>query len=145
MAVNLIISRVSEGEAIKDKLANSELGLNHGETCNNITTLNEKLFIRHNGTEKITDLKLYVSNLAELLEWSDAISNDGLLIDLDNDEVFETNVKTGVADTDSNSILIGDLEPAEETIIRLKIKVPSSELEVGIRKFNLNFNFDYTV
>lgn len=145
MSVDLIISRVSNAKAISDKLVNDEVGINHGEVTNNVETLEEIFYIRHNGTAEITNLKVYLDGLSELLEWSGANSGDGLLLDANNDEVFETNFITGVGDSLANAIVLGDLNVAEEKIIRIKIKVPGNEDTEGVRKFNLNFDFDYTV
>ena len=145
MAVDLIISRVSEGSNIQDKLVDDAVGINHGEVANNIETLEEVYYIRHNGTAGITDLKVYLDGLPELIEWSDANLGDGLLMDVDNDENFETNFISGIGDTLANAIPLGDVNVGEEKIIRVKIKVPGSESVEGVRKFNLNFDFDYTV
>lgn len=145
MAVNLVISRVQGGKEIKDKLVNDEVGINHGEVANNVTTLEEFFYLRHDGTAEITNLKAYLDGSVELLEWADANSGDGLVLDANNDDVFETNFATGVGDNVSNAVVIGSINVGEEKVIRVKIKVPGAEDTEGIRKFNLNFNFDYTV
>jgi len=145
MAVNLIISRVAGGANIKDRLVNDQTGINHGEVTNNVTTLEEIFYISHTGTELIEDLKLYLDGLAELLEWADANAGDGLLIDSDNDQNYESNVKTGLGDSLANAIDLGDINPAEEKIIRVKIKVPTGESVPGVRNFNLKFNYDFTI
>jgi len=145
MAVKLTVSRSSLGSAIADNLSDDELGLNHGSVDTNVTTLEEVLYIRHDDSiNPITDLKIYIENLAELLEWGDANSNEGLLIDTDNNGLFDLNFKTGQGDSVTNAINLGDINPSEEKVIRLKIKVPGDEDEPGIRKFNKHFNFDFT-
>ena len=141
----LIIARVSSGTAIKDKLIDDESGINHGEVTNNVSTLEEIFYIRHDYTVQIDAVVLYISDLVELLEWADANAGDGLLLDLDNDGVFETNIITGVGDSLANALLLGAINVGEEKIIRVKINVPAGEDTVGVRKFNLNFNYDYTV
>lgn len=144
MAVNLIISRSSSGSNIADNLTNDELGLNHGNVNTNVTTLEEIIYIRHDAINAITDLKLYIDNLLELLGWGDADSNCGLLIDTNNDNIFNLNFKTGQGDSLVNAINLGDINPSEEKVIKLKIKVPGDEDAPGTRKFNLHFNFDFT-
>ena len=144
MPVNLIISRSSSGANIQDRLTNDEIGINHGEVTNNVTTLEETFFIRHTGTELIENLKVYMDGLSELLEWADAKAGDGLLIDADNDQTFESNIKTGVGDSLANAISLGDINPAEEKIIRVKIKITTGESTEGVRKFNLNYNYNFT-
>ena len=145
MAVNLIIARSSNGANIQDRLINDQIGINHGEVTNNVTTLEEIFFISHTGTELIQNLKVYLSGLAELLEWADDNSGDGLLIDVDNDQTFESNIKTGVGDSLATAINLGDINPAAEKIIRVKIKIPTGESEEGVRNFNLKFNYDFTI
>ena len=145
MAVDLIISRNSSGANIQDRLVNDQTGINHGEVTNNVTTLEEIFYISHTGTELIENVKIYMDGLAELLEWADANAGDGLLIDADNDEVYEVNVKTGSVDSLGTAINIGTINPAEEKVIRVKIKTPSGEDTIGARNFNLKFNYDYTI
>jgi len=145
MPVNLIISRVSGGANIQDRLINDQVGINHGEVTNNITTLEETFFIRHTGTALIENLKVYLEGLAELLEWADDNAGDGLLIDANNDQTFESNIKTGLGDSLANAISLGDINPAEEKIIRVKIKIPTGEAIEGVRKFNLKYNYDFTI
>lgn len=144
MAVDLIISRSSSGADIKDRLINDQIGINHGEVTNNVTTLEEIFFIRHTGVNPITDLKVFIQGLAELLEWADDNVGDGLLLDVNNDSTFESNFKTGQGDTLANAITLGDINPSEEKVIRVKIKIPGGETDAGVRNFNLNFNFDFT-
>ena len=139
MPVNLIISRSSSGANIQDRLTNDEIGINHGEVTNNVTTLEETFFIRHTGTELIENLKVYMDGLSELLEWADAKAG------ADNDQTFESNIKTGVGDSLANAISLGDINPAEEKIIRVKIKIPTGESIEGVRKFNLKYNYDFTI
>jgi len=145
MPVDLIISRNSSGQNIQDRLINDQLGINHGEVTNNVTSLEEIFYIRHTGTALIENLKVYLDGLAELLAWADANAGDGLLIDADNDQTYEANIKTGVGDSLANAINIGDINPAEEKIIRVKIKVPSGESTIGARNFNLKYNYDFTI
>ena len=145
MPVDLIISRNSSGQNIQDRLINDQVGINHGEVTNNVTSLEEIFYIRHTGTELIENLKVYMDGLSELLEWADANAGDGLLIDSNNDQNFDSNIKTGVGDSLANAIDIGDINPAEEKIIRVKIKVPSGESTIGARNFNLKFNYDNTI
>lgn len=145
MAVDLIISRNSSGVNIQDRLINDQLGVNHGEVTNNITTLEEIFYIRHTGTALIQNLKVYLDGLAELLTWADVNAGDGLLIDADNDQTYESNIKTGVGDTLATAIVLGDINPAEEKIIRVKIKIPSGESVEGIRNFNLKYDYDSTI
>lgn len=145
MPVDLIISRSSSGANIQDRLINDQLGINHGEVTNNVTTLEEIFYIRHTGTALIENLKVYLEGLSELLTWADDNAGDGLLIDSDNDQTYESNVKTGVGDSLANAINLGDINPAEEKIIRVKIKVPSGESSEGVRNFNLKFNYDNTI
>ena len=116
--VDLIISRSSLGIDIKDKLTDNEIGINHGEITNNAITLEEVFYIRHNGTSHIDNLKLYLSNLSELLTWADTTTGDGLLLDSDNDDVFETNFLTGVGDSLANAITLGTINATEEKIIK---------------------------
>lgn len=145
MAVDLIISRNSGGVNIQDRLINDQVGINHGEVTNNVTTLEELFFIRHTGIALIQNLKVYMDGLAELLEWSDNNAEDGLLIDANNNEIYEFNIKTGIGDSLANAINLGDINPAEEKIIRVKIKVPSGENIEGVRNFNLKYNYDFTI
>lgn len=142
---NLVISRVSTGSAIKDKLTEGDVGLNHGDVSTAATTLEEILYIRHDdAVNPITDLKLYIDNLSEILSWADAVVNDGLLLDTDNDGNFDVSIKTGIGDSLVNAINLGAINPGEEKVIRLKIKVPTSVSATGVRKFNTNFEFDFT-
>lgn len=145
MSVDLIISRNSGGVNIQDRLINDQYGINHGEVTNNVATLEEIFYIRHTGTALIENLKVYLDGLSELLAWADTNAGDGLLIDSDNDENFESNIKTGLGDSLVNAINLGDINPAEEKIIRVKIKVPSGENIVGVRNFNLKYNYDFTI
>lgn len=145
MAVDLIISRNSSGANIQDRLINDQTGINHGEVTNNVTTLEEIFYIRHTGTELIENLKVYMDGLAELIEWADANAGDGVLIDADNDGIYEVNIKTGAGDTLVSAINLGTINPAEEKVIRVKIQVPSGEDTIGARNFNLKYNYDYTI
>lgn len=145
MAVNLIIARSSGGANIQDRLINDQIGINHGEVTNNVTTLEEIFFISHTGTNLIQNLKVFLDGLAELLEWADANTGDGLLIDADNDENFESNIKTGLGDSLVNAISLGDINPGAEKIIRIKIKIPIEESDAGVRNFNLKFDYDFTI
>lgn len=145
MAVDLIISRSSSGVNIQDRLINDQIGINHGEITNNVTTLEEIFYIRHTGTELIENLKVYVDGLAELLTWADTNAGDGLLIDADNNQTYEANVKTGLGDSLANAISLGDINPGAEKIIRVKIKIPTGEAVVGVRNFNLKYNYDFTI
>lgn len=142
--VNVIISRSSSGDNIEDFLTNSEVGLNHGEVSTNANTLEEIIYIRHDSLNAITDVKLYIDGLSELLDWGNADANDGLLVDIDNDGSYDFNFKAGQGDSLVNGISIGDINSGQEKTIRLKINVPSSESTEGIRKFNLNLGYDYT-
>lgn len=145
MAVNLIIARSSSGANIQDRLINDQLGINHGEVTNNVTTLEEVFFISHTGTNLIENLKLYLNGLAELLEWADDNAGDGLLIDTNNDLTFDVNIKTGIGDSLANAINLGDINPGAEKIIRVKIKVPTGEATEGVRNFNLKARYDFTI
>lgn len=145
MAVDLIISRSSSGVNIQDKLINDQIGINHGEVTNNITSLEEIFFIRHTGTALIENLKVFMDGLTELLEWADDNAGDGLLLDIDNDQTFESNIKTGVGDSLANAINLGDINPGAEKIIRIKIKIPTGESDVGVRNFNLKYRYDFTI
>lgn len=145
MAVDLIVSRSSSGVNIQDRLINDQIGINHGEVTNNVTTLEEIFFIRHTGVNLIQNLKVYMDGLSELLGWADSNAGDGLLIDIDNDQIFESNIKTGTGDSLINAINLGNINTAEEKIIRVKIKVPTAESVSGIRNFNLKFNYDFTI
>ena len=145
MAVDLIISRSPNGANIQDRLINHQLGTNHGEVTNNISSLEEIFYIRHTGTALIQNLKIYMDGLAELLAWADANAGDGLLVDADNNQTFEANIKTGLGDTLATAINLGDINPAEEKIIRVKIKIPSGETLEGVRNFNLKYNYDFTI
>ena len=145
MAVDLIISRSSSGVNIQDKLINDQIGINHGEVTNNITSLEEIFFIRHTGTALIENLIVFMDGLAELLEWADTNAGDGLLLDIDNDQTFESNIKTGVGDSLANAINLGDINPGAEKIIRIKIKIPTGESDVGVRNFNLKYRYDFTI
>ena len=145
MAVSLIISRVSGGDNIEDSLINDQVGINHGEVTNNVTTLEEIFYISHTGTELIENLKVYLDGLSELLDWADANAGDGLLIDADNDQNFESNIKTGVGDSLANAISLGDINPGAEKIIRVKIKIPTGESNPGVRNFPLKYNYDATI
>lgn len=145
MSVDLIISRTTNGSNIQDKLIDSQVGINHGEVTNNVESLEEVWYIRHNGTEDINNLKVYLENLPELLEWADSFEGFGLLLDVDDDGEFAVNFKTGVGDILANAIDLGNIVAATEKIISIKIKVPGNEDTVGIRNFDLQFNFDYTI
>ena len=145
MAVDLIISRSSSGVNIQDRLINDQIGINHGEVTNNITSLEEIFFIRHTGTALIENLIVFMDGLAELLEWADTNAGDGLLLDIDNDQTFESNIKTGVGDSLANAINLGDINPGAEKIIRIKIKIPTGESDVGVRNFNLKYRYDFTI
>lgn len=145
MAVDLIISRSSSGVNIQDRLINDQIGINHGEVTNNITSLEEIFFIRHTGTALIENLKVFMDGLTELLEWADDNAGDGLLLDIDNDQTFESNIKTGVGDSLANAINLGDINPGAEKIIRIKIKIPTGESDVGVRNFNLKYRYDFTI
>ena len=145
MAVDLIISRSSSGVNIQDRLINDQIGINHGEVTNNITSLEEIFFIRHTGTALIENLIVFMDGLAELLEWADTNAGDGLLLDIDNDQTFESNIKTGVGDSLANAINLGDINPGAEKIIRIKIKIPTGESDVGARNFNLKYRYDFTI
>lgn len=143
-AVNVIVSRSSSGSEIQDNLSESEVGLNHGDVPTNSNTLEEILYISHDSLNTITDIKIYIDNLAELLVWGDANNSDGLLIDTDNNGIYDLNFKTGQGDALVNGINIGNVNSGQEKVIRLKINIPGSEDTEGIRKFNLNFTYDYT-
>ena len=145
MPVNLIISRVSSGANIQDRLINDQIGINHGEVTNNVTTLEEIFYISHTGTELIANLKLYLDGLAELLSWADANAGDGLLIDSNNDLTYDSNIKTGLGDSLANAINLGDIDPGVEKIIRVKIKVPTGEGISAVRNFNFKANYDATI
>ena len=145
MAVNLIISRVSSGANIQDRLINDQIGINHGEVTNNVTTLEEIFYISHTGTALIENLKVYLDGLAELLQWADDNVGDGLLIDTNNDQTFDSNIKTGLGDSLANAISLGDINPGAEKIIIVKIKVPTGENIPGVRNFNLKYNYDFTI
>lgn len=142
--VNLIISRSSSGAQIRDRLINDQIGTNHGEVTNNVTTLEELFFIRHDGVDPIQNLKVFLDGLLEILQWADSNAGDGLLLDTNNNGTFDVNFKTGVGDSLVNAINLGDINPAEEKVIVVKINVPSGESNEGIRNFNLNYNFDFT-
>jgi LEA14-like dessication related protein len=144
MAGVLKISRSSDGKQIKDKLDADQIGINHGEVTNNVTTLEEVFYISHDGVSPITNVKFYIDGLAEILSWADANAGDGLVIDTNNDDTFDINIKTGVGDTLGTAINLTDINPAEEKVIKVKIKVPAGESDVGIRNFNLKFNYDFT-
>jgi len=139
-----IISRSSSDLEIKDRLINNQIGINHGEVTNNITTLEEIFFIRHDGINPIQNLKIFLDGLSEILQWADDNAGDGLLLDTNNNGTFDVNFKTGIGDSLVNAINLGDINPAEEKIIVIKIKVPSGESNEGIRNFNLKYNFDFT-
>ena len=145
MAVNLIISRSSSGANIQDRLINDQIGINHGEVTNNVTTLEETLFIRHTGTELIENLSIHLDGLSELLQWADDNAGDGLLIDTNNDLNFDVNIKTGIGDSLANAINLGDINPGVEKIIRVKIKIPTGESTEGVRNFNLKANYAATI
>jgi hypothetical protein len=144
MAGVLTISRSSGGKQIKDSLQNDLKGINHGEVTNNVTTLEEIFYITHDGVSPITNVKMYIDGLAEVLAWADSNANDGIVIDTNNDDTFDTNIKTGVGDSLANAIVLTDINAAEEKVIKVKIKVPGGENTAGIRNFNLKFNYDYT-
>ena len=144
MAGVLTISRSSGGKQIKDRLQNDQKGINHGEITNNVTTLEEIFFITHDGVSPINKLKMYVDGIAEVITWADDNANDGILVDTNNDDNFDVNVKTGIGDTLGTAIALSDINPAEEKVIKIKIKTPSGENNIGIRNFNLKFNYDFT-
>lgn len=145
MAVELTVSRSSSGAEIQDFLSEGEKGLNHGNVATNTNTLEEVLYITHDGTEQITGLAIYIENATELLEWADVDVTKGLLADTDNDGVYDYTFKTGVGDGLGTAIALGDLAPATEKVIRLKIVVPGDEDEEGIRKFDIKFDYTYTI
>jgi hypothetical protein len=144
MSVSLTVARSSGGSQIKDKLANDQIGINHGEVTNNVETLEEIFYLTHDGLNAITDLKLYIEGLSEIIQWADDNANDGILLDSNNDGVYNFNIKTGLGDTLANAINLGNINSGEEKIIKVKIKVPSGEYTVGIRNFYLKFNYDFT-
>lgn len=145
MAVNLIIARSSNGVNIQDRLINDQIGINHGEVTNNVTTLEEIFFISHTGINLIENLKVFLDGLVELLEWADTNAGDGLLIDTNNDLTFDVNIKTGIGDSLANAINLGNIDPGAEKIIRVKIKVPTGEATEGVRNFNLKANYAATI
>jgi hypothetical protein len=144
MSGNITISRSSNGDQVKDGLHGDLKGINHGEVTNNVTTLEEVFYISHDGVSPITDVILFIDDLSELIAWSDLTAGDGLLVDTNNDGNFDVNIKSGSGNSLIDSIFLGDINSGEEKVIRFKIKVPSSDVSVGVRNFNLNFNFDYT-
>ena len=144
MSVNLVVARISLGEDVSDKLFDDDYGLNHGDVTNNMSTLEEILYLRHDDPNPITDVKLHIDGLAELLQMADTDPSYGLLMDTDNDSVYDSVFKTGQGDSLPNAINLGSIAPSSEKIIRVKINVPSTVNVAGVRSFNLNFNFDYT-
>jgi len=143
--VDLIIARSSSGANIKDRLIDDQVGINHGEVTNNVTTLEETFYISHTGTELIDNLKIYIDGLAELLAWADANAGAGVLVDADNDGIYEVNIKTGIGDSLVTAINIGTINPVEEKIIKVKINIPATVATIGARNFNLKCNYDYTI
>lgn len=144
MAVALTVSRNSSGVDISDFLIEDEKGINHGSVNTNYNTLEEVLYIRHDGVNPITGLAIYVENASELLGWADADNSKGLQIDIDNDGNYDTSFRTGVGDSVGTAISLGDLNPGQEKVVRLKIEVPSSVSTPGTRKFNTRFTYEYT-
>jgi hypothetical protein len=94
MSVNIIWSLTNGGDSIADTL-------DHGNVSNGSTSAPiQELFLRHDGTNSITDAGIYVrevsttygggftaaTDLAELLEWADAaVANDfgGVMVHFD--------------------------------------------------------------
>ena len=144
MAGIITISRESSGPAIEDFLSDNDKGLNHGDVVTKATTLEEIIYIRHDGLSPITNLGIYIENNSELIGWGDANSAEGLLIDIDNNGTFDANFKTGVGDSISNAIVLGSINSGQEKIIRLKVTGPGSVASTGIKKFDLRFDFDFT-
>ena len=142
---NVKISRTTNGFKLQDILTDDSLGLNHGFSTNSGTTLEEILYISHDSLIPITGVKLFINNLTEVLTWADTTVNDGILLDLDNNGVYEINVNTGLGNSLANAINLPDINPASELVIRVKIKVPDGESVIGARSFNLNIEYTDTV
>jgi len=139
---NIDISRYSNGLKFQDKLSEGSKGLNHGTITNGSETLEEIFFIRHDSLNNLTNIKLYIDNLSEIINWADTTEGDGILLDLDNDNIYETNISSILGSSLATAINLPDINTLSEKVIRIKIKVPESVSTIGVRHFN--FKLEYT-
>jgi len=168
MAVDVIFSRVSSGQAIADALKGSNSGINHGNVANGKETNPEDIYISHDGNNEITDCKFYFQQFTgtydggqtagldfdELKAWGDAGASDGFLIDVNHDSVYEYNLRTGQMDEEANAVSLDDTSAggtnpddigvAGEAHIKLKVGVPSTESVPGVRQVDFLMKYSYT-
>jgi hypothetical protein len=168
MVVSVTFSRILSGQAIADHLEGSNSGINHGNVANGKETLPEDIYISHDGNNEITDCKFYCEqfsgtyeggqtaalDFSELKDWGDDDSSEGLLIDVNHDDTFEYNLKTGQMDEEANAVALDDTSAggtnpddigvSGEAHIKLKIAVPSDEDMPGVRQFDFLMKYSYT-
>ena len=168
MVVNVTFSRTSGGLAIADILEGSENGLKHGAVANGEETIKESIYIRHDGDNEITDCKFYCEQFSgsyggnssasldfdELKEWGGSNASKGFLIDVNNDSVYEYNLKVGQMDEEANAVSLDDsgaggsnpddIGVGGEAHINVKVAVPSTVDIAGIRQFDMIFKYSYT-
>lgn len=168
MAVSVTFSRVSGGQAIADILEGSNSGINHGNVANGSETHPEDIYITHDGNNEITDCKFYCNEFSgtydggqtpaldfdEIVFWGDTNSSKGFLIDVNHDDIYEYNLKTGQMNEEASAVSLDDLSAGGsnpddigvggEAHIKLKIAVPYSESSPGVRQLDFFMKYSYT-
>jgi len=168
MVVSVTFSRVSSGLEINDVLKGNDAGINHGAVANGAETYPEDIYIRHDGLNEITDCKFYLGiftgdykgaktaalDFDGIKAWGDAGASDGFLIDVNHDDIYEYNVRTGQMDSIANAVSLDDssaggINPdgigvSGEAHIKLKIIVPASETVAGVRQLDFLMKFSFT-
>lgn len=168
MVVAITFSRVSSGQEIVDVLKGANSGINHGSIANGKETQPEDVYIRHDGDNEITDCAFYCQqftgtydgaqtaalDLDELKAWGDADAGKGFLIDVDHDDTYEYNLKSGQMDLEANAVSLDDsgaggsnpddIGVSGEAKIKLKIAVPYTVDIPGVRFYDFLMKYSYT-
>jgi len=194
--VNLTVSRTETGAEVDDELAGGETGVDFGTVPNKGFSLTQNLHIRHNGTNEITELAVYVQpyygmyggaftssdDYNKIISLGDDVSGEyGLHFDEDWNAVtpfatfykfatgagvsFETrrSIPTSAfyyrdpatsQKTDPLSPIAGQLGPNNDTAkaqdlgnrlhVRMRVGLPQTEVEGGIRQWSTIFSYIYT-
>lgn len=85
MSVTLIVSETITGAEVSDALSGGDSGLDYGQVTNGAfspvisqasNTGQQDLYLRHDGTQPITDVKIYVAEMSGNYGGADSASND---------------------------------------------------------------------
>lgn len=154
----LIVSLTSGGADLTTKVDFGDIAVGASSV--------QDLYIRHDYTNKITDVTLFFGQLSgtydgnfdaatdwnELISWGDSAATDGVFLSQDAGTTF-TQLKTGSLDTQVNGqtlatssgvSTLGEIAPTEEAHVQVKVAVPAGEDTGGTREFDFKVYYLYT-